>query len=507
MERRKRRQWGKGSIARKASGDWQVRWREGGRRRVRGGFATRDDAERVLDRILGDLAQGRTGLPADPRRGPRLGDLAPDFLARRKLTHRAGAEDGYRWRKHLGPTFDRLRPGEVDAGRLRAFAEAKLAEGLSPGTIRILVAILSALYTDLVERGLAVANPTRNLPRSTMRLMRSTHDPRTTPFIERLSDVRRIYLALPEPFHVAYAVGALAGLRTGEVFALRWEHVDLERRRIHVRESVKGPLKDKDSRVVPVLNPLVPILTAWRLETGGRGRVVPPLRRDGTKIDKHTPGEYLREALDQLGLARPGLRWYQATRHTFASQWVMAGGSIEKLKELLGHYSVVVTERYAHLRPDLFTARDLATIEIDLSPGAAAPTPFLTEIGHEMGSSRLEPTRIHLKSSRKCRSRPVSRVLFRGKPRGGGHSSRACVAARLQRAVPGGWGGPPDTPPCGGDASLFALAPGGVCRAAPVTRGAVRSYRTVSPLPRRPRGPVRRSALCGTVPRIAPAGR
>jgi hypothetical protein len=65
--------------------------------------------------------------------------------------------------------------------------------------------------------------------------------------------------------------------------------------------------------------------------TGGEGLLIPPMRCDGEKIDKHTPGTYLRVALEQLGLARPGLGWYQATRHTFASQWVMAGGSIEKL--------------------------------------------------------------------------------------------------------------------------------------------------------------------------------
>ena len=51
---------------------------------------------------------------------------------------------------------------------------------------------------------------------------------------------------------------------------------------------------------------------------------------------------------------------------------------------------------------------------------------------------------------------------------------------------------------------LFGLAPGGVCRAASVTVRAVRSYRTLSPLP----GPkARRSALCGTFPGVAPAGR
>lgn len=56
--------------------------------------------------------------------------------------------------------------------------------------------------------------------------------------------------------------------------------------------------------------------------------------------------------------------------------------------------------------------------------------------------------------------------------------------------------------------SLFSLAPGGACRAVPVARTAVRSYRTVSPLPRRARRPsVRRFDFCGAIPRVTPAGR
>ena len=57
---------------------------------------------------------------------------------------------------------------------------------------------------------------------------------------------------------------------------------------------------------------------------------------------------------------------------------------------------------------------------------------------------------------------------------------------------------------------LFGFAPGGVCHAACVAAGAVRSYRTISPLPRADtaRGSaVRRFVFCGTVPGVAPAGR
>ena len=51
---------------------------------------------------------------------------------------------------------------------------------------------------------------------------------------------------------------------------------------------------------------------------------------------------------------------------------------------------------------------------------------------------------------------------------------------------------------------LLALARDGVCRALPVAGKAVRSYRTVSPLPRTPEGAVRRFALCCTVPHARP---
>ncbi len=69
-----------------------------------------------------------------------------------------------------------------------------------------------------------------------------------------------MFLALPEPYSVAFAVGALAGLRTGEVLGLDWRDVDPANRRIHVRPQVQdnriGPLKDEESRVVPLAKTL-----------------------------------------------------------------------------------------------------------------------------------------------------------------------------------------------------------------------------------------------------------
>ena len=98
---------------------------------------------------------------------------------------------------------------------------------------------------------------------------------------------------------------------------------------------------------------------------------------------------------------------------------------------------------------------------------------------------------------------PVSRVLFRRS--GDDHSSRRSVTGSLKQPtrvavrIPD-LSGKPDVPP------LFGFAPGGVCRAIPVAGNAVRSYRTVSPLPA-PLARGRRSDFCGTFPGVAPAGR
>jgi hypothetical protein len=98
-----------------------------------------------------------------------------------------------------------------------------------------------------------------------------------------------------------------------------------------------------------------------------------------------------------------------------------------------------------------------------------------------------------------------------------GHSSWTPVARRLQQPTRTAGSGHRSRSQRGSAPSLFGLAPGGVCRAAGVAAGAVRSYRTVSPLlhplplprPQAEEGKAggQRSVFCGTFPRLAPAGR
>lgn len=414
MARRPRkRTYGTGTIERRGRRA-RIRWRdEHGQRQV----ATVDAelAERALAIKVGRAAAGEAGVKAPAGAVPTIKVLGAEWLKTR--TGRSAKDDRSRWRNHLEPELGHLRPDEVNQAALRRLITSKLAggklhvrgkkvgkptgEGLSPTTVGLVIKLLSVFFNDLVVRGEAAFNPCehKHLLPDTRRKIRSTHDPRTVPFLERLEDIRRVYLLLPEPVNVAFAIGALAGLRTSEIQALPWAHVDLGRRRIHVQVQVvtkrnpQGRLKDNDSRIVLIQADLLPILVAWKLRASGP-RVVPPMRRGRRYLDVHTMGKEMRRVLGELELmAAPWDKpWYQATRHTFASQWMLGGGDLAKLKEQMGHCSVTVTERYAHLSPHLFRPEDEQRIRVDLS-AASGTVLAMPDLGSRLGPAPVDRRR------------------------------------------------------------------------------------------------------------------
>jgi integrase len=369
VRKKRRRAKGLGTVYRRGQ-LWSIAWTSKGAKHYEHGYPDEDTARRVLAVKIGELAAGRGGLTTSKLSGPLAG-LVVSWLERRRSTHRSADDDRLRWKNHLGPVLGRYAPDDVDVGMLKRIVAVKLAEGLSTSTVRLLIRLVSTLYSDLIDDGKATKNPARMLPKSTRRLLKPTYDPKKTPFVERRADIARLYQALHAlnpTVALAYAISALAGLRPGEVRALTWTNLDLERRVIYVRESVKGPTNDKDSREAPIVASLYELLTTWRKEhpSSHRDLVCPPLRGATRRfLDEHTVGKLVKTACKAAKL--PKLTFYEAGRHTFASQWVLSGGSIEKLREILGHSTVLVTERYAHLKPELFGAADLERANVPLT--------------------------------------------------------------------------------------------------------------------------------------------
>ncbi len=206
-------------------------------------------------------------------------------------------------------------------------------------------------------------NPVRAVPRAVRRLYRNAHDPRTTPFLEQKGEIARLAAALTEPLRTMYTVAVRSGLRPSELLALEWSDISHDLRVMRVMRRLRwgkvSTPKSGRGRVVPISPSLATVLVDWRRRTEGTGLVFKP-----GGAGKFIAMERLREGWRQ-GLQRAHLApisFYRATRHTFASHWVMDGHGIEKLSAILGHGDITTTQRYAHLRPDLLSVPDLFSV-------------------------------------------------------------------------------------------------------------------------------------------------
>lgn len=139
------------------------------------------------------------------------------------------------------------------------------------------------------------------------------------------------------------------GLRRGELQALDWSDINWSNRTLTVRHAwceSKGALdtpKNNRERHVPLVDELYEMLARRKQTTGFVFADAKNRRFDSKELNR------------ELGNACRGAGIREITchvlRHTFASHLVMAGASLKEIQELLGHASIQMTLRYAHLAP------------------------------------------------------------------------------------------------------------------------------------------------------------
>ena len=139
--------------------------------------------------------------------------------------------------------------------------------------------------------------------------------------------------------HLAPAVllSMNTGLRRGEVIKLRWACISFDQRLL----TVEGPdAKSRQTRHVPLKDEAISVLRRWREQSGSRGRLFEVTTSFRTTWEK---------TLKRAGIRK--FRWHDL-RHHFASRLVQRGVPLNTVRDLLGHSSVQMSLRYAHLAPD-----------------------------------------------------------------------------------------------------------------------------------------------------------
>lgn len=134
-------------------------------------------------------------------------------------------------------------------------------------------------------------------------------------------------------------VASHAGLRLSEIFNLRWRHIDFSSDLILIPDSKNG-----EPRYVPMDSALRSLLTNY------------PCRPNTEFIFTNANGDRLRNIRTGFknARARAGLNdlRFHDLRHSFASFWVSDGGNLYLLQNMLGHKTITMTQRYAHIAPE-----------------------------------------------------------------------------------------------------------------------------------------------------------
>lgn len=175
------------------------------------------------------------------------------------------------------------------------------------------------------------------------------------------------------------------GLRKGELGGLCWDRVNFETNLIEVTRSrdwlgLDERLKTNTSRrYVPMNKETRRLLMELRSQKRGKDYVFVDL--EGVPIDIHHLYRDFRKAQENAGMVRK-VRFHDL-RHTFASHFMMKGGNIYDLQKILGHSSMDMTQRYAHLSPD-HLIRAINVVNFSST----------SEIGFEGNTANIQPGKI-----------------------------------------------------------------------------------------------------------------
>jgi integrase len=173
--------------------------------------------------------------------------------------------------------------------------------------------------------------------------------------------MQRIVAGASEPYKTLFAVAGETGMRTGELYGLRAEDVDLGRCLIHVRRSawdgkIQSPKSDNAYRTIDIPPSLAQML---RVHLGGRDSGLVFQSQRGTPLrHPRVIKKVLHPLLERLGIPLCGMH---AFRHGRVSYLVENNTPIETIRAWIGHGSDQMVRLYTHLRPE-YRKRVLSTI-------------------------------------------------------------------------------------------------------------------------------------------------
>jgi integrase len=293
-----------------------------------------------------ELARVGMSLPLTPI---KFQDFYEKWIAGRKNLGKADSTlrvEKERIENHVIPAFGKRQLHTISTTEFDSFLNNMVHEhGISFSTRNRYRSILHKLYSDAIKLRYTLQNPLTNIER-----LPEPIDPYD--YFESSAECE-LYLkfskTISEDFHLLVIIALNSGMRLGEILALQVRDINFEMEFINVFKTydfstsrVKTTTKGKKGRRVGISESLKQTLWKYRMY---------PKDMFLFKIDDSFPSHTFIYRRHERVLKLAGLKRirFHDLRHTFASHFIMNGGSVSELQSILGHSTVRMTERYSHL--------------------------------------------------------------------------------------------------------------------------------------------------------------
>ncbi len=268
------------------------------------------------------------------RRSIGLKTFARSFLEDYMMTVRRNfRSDTYRLQKLCG-YFEDVDLRAITPMMIEKFRKSILVEGRSKLTCNRYLQLLKRMFNVAIEEGYAEENPVTKVK------LYSEKDTQKERILSEAEE-KKLLEACSDHLKPIIAVALNTGMRRAEILNLQWSQVDFKARRIKVERTKSGRV-----RYIPMNEPLLSELC--RLKSGGG-------QSPHVFTNPRTGKQYIDMKTSFKGACRraniEGLRFHDL-RHTFASRLVEKGADIETVRNLLGHHSITITQRYTHSTDD-----------------------------------------------------------------------------------------------------------------------------------------------------------
>lgn len=368
---------GEGSIGRTQEGRWWARISlPNGKRKAFYG-KTRQEVARKLAIAQRDK---QIGLPVIPEH-QTVEQFVAQWLEVVRSTVKDATYSNYETyvRLHTIPDLGKVKLTRLTPQHLQALYAKKLREGLSSTSVAHLHAVIHRALRQALRWGLVATNVAEAAdPPRRRRVEYRTLAPEEA---RRFLDAAR-----GDRFEALHVLALTAGLREGELLALRWKDLDLEGKSLQVMRTVrrsrihKGlvfsePKTDRSRRRVVLTDVAITALRRHRLAQLEERLKAGTLWEDNDLVFPNNVGRPVEAGnmlhrsfgplLERAGL--PRIRFHDL-RHSTATLLMSRGVHPKVVSEMLGHSQITITiDLYSHVLPTM--QREAAAVMEDILQG------------------------------------------------------------------------------------------------------------------------------------------